>query len=60
MKGKVLFYFTVLYLGDLELNEGDVVIVFEVDDDNWIEGQLVSGIRGLCFVVYLEFVFDMI
>lgn len=38
MKGKVLFYFTVLYLGDLELNEGDVVIVFEVDDDNWIEG----------------------
>lgn len=38
MKGKVMFYFIVLYLGDFELNKGDVVIVFNIDDDNWIEG----------------------
>lgn len=59
MKGKALFHFTALYSGDLELNEGDVVTVLEVDDDNWIEGQLASGIRGSCPAAYLEPVFDM-
>ena len=59
MKGKALFHFTALYSGDLELNEGDIVTVLEVDDDNWIEGQLASGIRGSCPAAYLEPVFDM-
>lgn len=59
MKGKALFHFTALYSGDLELNEGDVVTVLEVDDDNWIEGQLASGIRGSCPAAYLEPVFDV-
>ena len=59
MRGKALFHFTALYSGDLELNEGDVVTVLEVDDDNWIEGQLPSGICGSCPAAYLEPVFDM-
>lgn len=59
MKGKALFHFTALYSGDLELNEGDIVTVLEVDDDNWIEGQLASGIRGSCPAAYLEPVFDV-
>lgn len=58
MKGKALFHFTALYSGDLELNEGDVVTVLEVDDDNWIEGQLPSGVHGSCPAAYLEPVFD--
>ena len=59
MKGKALFHFTALYSGDLELNAGDVVTVLEVDDDNWIVGQLANGICGLCPAAYLEPVFDM-
>lgn len=59
MKGKALFHFTALYSGDLELNAGDVVTVLEIDDDNWIVGQLANGIRGLCPAAYLEPVFDM-
>ena len=59
MKGKALFHFTALYSGDLELNAGDVVTVLEVDDDNWIEGQLASGMRGSCPAAYLEPVFDI-
>jgi len=59
MKGKALFHFTALYSGDLELNAGDVVTVLEVDDDNWIEGRLASGIRGSCPAAYLEPLFDM-
>lgn len=54
MKGRALFHFTALYSGDLELNKGDVVTVLEVDDDNWIEGQLANGIRGSCPAAYLE------
>ncbi|KAJ7388354.1 hypothetical protein OS493_038229 [Desmophyllum pertusum] len=59
MKGKALFHFTALYSGDLELNEGDVVTVLEVDDDNWIEGQLSNGICGSCPAAYLEPVYDI-
>lgn len=59
MKGKAKFYFFVLYLGDFELNEGDVIIVLRLDDDNWLEGQLVNGLFGLCFIVYLELVYDL-
>ena len=58
MKGRALFHFTALYSGDLELNEGDVVTVLEVDDDNWIEGQLANGMRGSCPAAYLEPVYD--
>ncbi|XP_078366924.1 dynamin-binding protein-like isoform X2 [Oculina patagonica] len=58
MKGRALFHFTALYSGDLELNKGDVVTVLEVDDDNWIEGQLANGIRGSCPAAYLEPVYD--
>ena len=58
MKGKALFHFTALYSGDLELNEGDVVTVLRVDDDNWLEGQLANGNSGSCPTAYLEPVYD--
>ena len=59
MKGKAMFHFTALYSGDLELNKGDVVTVLNTDDDNWIEGQLDSGICGSCPAAYLEPVYDI-
>lgn len=59
MKGRALFHFTALYSGDLELNKGDVVTVLEIDDDNWIEGQLANGLRGSCPAAYLEPVHDI-
>ena len=54
MKARALFHFSALYSGDLELNEGDIVTVLRVDDDNWIEGQLTNGISGSCPAAYLE------
>ena len=58
MRGRALFHFTALYDGDLELNEGDIVTVLLVDDDNWIKGQLENGITGCCPAAYLEPVGD--
>lgn len=58
MKGKAKFHFSALYLGDLELNEGDVITVLRLDDDNWLEGQLANGLSGLCPTAYLEPVHD--
>lgn len=59
MKGKAMFHFTALYSGDLELNKGDVVTVLDIDDDNWIEGQLDNGICGACPAAYLEPIYDI-
>ena len=58
MKGKAKFHFSALYSGDLELNEGDVITVVRLDDDNWLEGQLANGVTGLCPTAYLEPVLD--
>lgn len=59
MKGKALFHFTALYSGDLELNKGDIVTVLDIDDDNWIEGQLDNGLCGSCPAAYLEPVYHI-
>ena len=58
MKGRAVYHFSALYSGDLELNEGDIVTVLEVDDENWLEGQLANGITGSCPTAYLEPIYD--
>lgn len=53
-KARALYHFSALHTGDLALNEGDIVTVVKVVDDNWIEGRLDSGVSGLCPSAYLE------
>lgn len=58
MKAKALFHFSALYSGDLELNKGDIITVLDVDDENWLEGQLANGVSGSCPTAYLEPIYD--
>ncbi|XP_031562660.1 dynamin-binding protein-like [Actinia tenebrosa] len=53
-RARALYHFSALHTGDLALNEGDVVTVVQVVDDNWIEGKLDSGVSGMCPSAYLE------
>lgn len=53
-KARALYHFSALHTGDLALNEGDVVTVVKVEDDNWIEGRLDNGVSGMCPSAYLE------
>lgn len=58
MKGRAVYHFSALYSGDLELNEGDIVTVLQVDDENWLEGQLANGTTGSCPTAYLEPIYN--
>jgi hypothetical protein len=52
-RARALYHFSALHTGDLALNEGDVITIVKVVDDNWIEGRLDSGVSGMCPAAYL-------
>lgn len=53
LRMKALYHFSALHPGDLALNEGDIVTIVKVVDDNWIEGRVNSGVCGMCPSAYL-------
>ena len=53
-KARALYHFSAMHQGDIELNEGDLLDIVRVVDDNWAMAKLQGGVSGMCPLAYLE------